>query len=248
MMPARLTNVVSRVGALIETPALFPSFSGWQNLDLLAHAGGLASGRASEVLAQVGLSSRGNERVAGYSLGMRQRLGIAIALLKRPELLILDEPTNGLDPGGIREVRDLVRALAQEGTTVLLSSHLLGEVKAVCDEVTIVHRGRTVVSGPLPMVAGRFAGEGVPSRRYRIGLVERELKVGAARLEEAGFVVEQGRRHLIVDHDGDGARLTRLLADAGLYVCELVEVGSDLEDVFLSLTGTGGDGDAVRQR
>src|SRR5262249_30082377 len=144
----------------VETPTFFPSFSGRRNLDLLAGIRGAPKGRVGEVLERVGLAERAGQRVKAYSLGMKQRLGIAAALLKDPEVLILDEPANGLDPAGIREVRELIRTLGAEGRTVFLSSHLLGEIEQVCDRVAILARGRCITTGTVDEVlrVGRAAG------------------------------------------------------------------------------------------
>src|SRR5687767_7278862 len=149
-VPAGLPQVVGEVGALVETPLFFPGFSGRLNLRLLAEAAGVTRARVEECLELVDLADRADDRFKGYSLGMKQRLGIAAALLKAPRLLVLDEPSNGLDPAGIRDVRELIRRLGNDGrTTVLLSSHLLAEIEQVCDSVTILARGRRVASGPV---------------------------------------------------------------------------------------------------
>jgi ABC-2 type transport system ATP-binding protein len=141
-VPAGLPEVIGGVGALVETPLFFPNFSGRLNLRLLAETAGVARARVEECLEIVELTDRADDRFKGYSLGMKQRLGIAAALLKRPRLLILDEPSNGLDPAGIRDVRELIRRLGRDGhTTVLLSSHLLAEIQQVCDSVSILARG-----------------------------------------------------------------------------------------------------------
>ena len=141
-VPAGLPDVIGAVGALVETPLFFPGFSGRLNLQLLAEAAGVPRARVEECLEIVDLTERAGDRFKGYSLGMKQRLGIAAALLKSPRLLILDEPSNGLDPAGIRDVRELIRRLGRDGrTTVLLSSHLLAEIQQVCDSVSILARG-----------------------------------------------------------------------------------------------------------
>ena len=143
-----------RVGALVEEPAFWPYLSGRRNLEYFARAGGGAKdtrgrlARIDECLAQVGLTDAADKRVKAYSQGMRQRLGIALALLGEPELLMLDEPTNGLDPTGMREIRQLLRRLADGGTTVFVSSHLLAEVEAMCDRVGVMAQGRLVAEGP----------------------------------------------------------------------------------------------------
>src|SRR3954463_2162001 len=160
-VPDALPDVIADVGALVETPLFFPGFSGRLNLRLLAEASGVTRARVEEVLELVDLTDRADDRFKGYSLGMKQRLGIAAALLKRPRLLFLDEPSNGLDPAGIRDVRELIRRLGSDGhTTVLLSSHLLAEIQQVCDSVSILARGRCVASGPVgDVLAGGGSGD-----------------------------------------------------------------------------------------
>lgn len=146
-VPVALSDVLDRVGALVETPGLNPGLTGRQTLAVLADLAGVGPRRVSVVLEEAGLA-RQDDQTRGYSLGKRQRLGIAAAaLLKDPELLVLDEPANGLDPAGIREVRTLLRRLGDEGRTVFVSSHLLAEVEQVCDRVAIIARGRTVAAG-----------------------------------------------------------------------------------------------------
>src|SRR5438477_1114156 len=144
---AELAAVLPRVGSIVETPAFFPPFSGRRNLRLLGRIHRIGPKSVDDVLSRVGLGDRGRDPVRTYSLGMKQRLGIAAALLKDPEVLILDEPANGLDPAGIKEVRELLRRLASEGRTVFLSSHILSEVEQVCDRVAILSRGRAVAVG-----------------------------------------------------------------------------------------------------
>src|SRR5215207_9102625 len=149
-LPAARAAALGRVGAIIEEPRFHAHLTGRENLRIIAAAREPeAHDRIDGTLARIGLAGRANERVSKYSLGMRQRLGVARALLADPELLILDEPTNGLDPAGIREFREMIRGFVAEGRTVLLSSHLLGEVEKICDFVAIVDRGRVVVDGPL---------------------------------------------------------------------------------------------------
>lgn len=157
-VPSRLSDVIDRVGAVVEQPRLFPGFSGRRNLQLLARSIGADDARVDEVLGTVGLGDRGADRYKAYSLGMKQRLAIAATLLKRPDLLVLDEPTNGLDPAGIREIRDLVRELAASGTTVLISSHILAEVQQVCDSVSIIGRGRLLAGGRVADVLSGASG------------------------------------------------------------------------------------------
>ena len=229
-VPGQLAAATGSVGALIEAPQFFPAFSGRRNLSLLAGVAGLPASRVDEVLEQVGLTGRAGDRVRAYSLGMKQRLGIAAALLKKPQLLVLDEPTNGLDPAGIREVRELLRSLGRSGVTVLLSSHLLAEVQHVCDEVTIVARGRAVRSGSVREVLASSAG----ASRLRVRLDD---QAGAAMvLRRAGMVVLEEPDSLLVGPVADAAEVTRLLAQSGLWLRELRPEAADLEDVFLALT------------
>ncbi|HEY3262249.1 MAG TPA: ATP-binding cassette domain-containing protein [Pseudonocardiaceae bacterium] len=239
-VPSALPGVVDEVGAIVESPQFFGNFSARRTLDLLATAGGVGKGRVDEVLELVGLRDRARERVKSYSLGMKQRLAVASALLKRPRLLILDEPANGLDPAGIREMRDMMRGLADGGTTVLLSSHILGEVQLICDSVTIVSRGRRVTSGPVGEV---LAAHDTGALRVRLA----DNRAAAGILGAAGFAVQPSADHLIVTGVRDPATITRVLAEQGLYVAELTAVGPDLESVFLELTGTMPHAGAPRQ-
>ncbi|CAN5273833.1 N/A [soil metagenome] len=230
-VPTELPAVIAGVGALVETPTFFPNFSGRRNLRLLAGVAGLAPGRVEECLEIVGLRERADDRFRGYSLGMKQRLGIAAALLKQPSLLVLDEPSNGLDPAGIREVRELIRSLgAQQQTTVFLSSHLLAEVAQVCDDVSIIARGRLVTAGPVAQVlASRATGD------VRIRVADPD---GArAVLEAAGFRLSALEDAWRVHAVANPAVLTRLLAERGMYLVELTPLAADLESVFLELTG-----------
>lgn len=229
--PRDLPEVIGRVGAIVESPQFFANFSGRRTLTLLAQAGGLPPTRVDEVLELVGLRDRAGERVKGYSLGMRQRLAVASALLKGPELLILDEPANGLDPAGIREMRDLMRSLAAAGATVLISSHLLDEVEQICDSVTIISRGRRVAAGPVTQVLA-IADRG--EFRVRVAEPERAAQV----LTTAGARVTAHDDHLVVAGLADPAAITQVLGGQGLWVRELTPLTPDLESVFLTLTGT----------
>jgi ABC-2 type transport system ATP-binding protein len=230
-IPDALPDVIRHIGAVVESPQFFPHFSGRRNLRLLAQTAGVKRRRVDEVLEIVGLHDRAKDTVKGYSLGMRQRLAIAATLLKEPSLLILDEPNNGLDPAGIREVRDLMRGLADGGVTVLLSSHILAEVQQVCDSVSIVSRGRHVVTGPVSEVLAAGASGDV---RVRVEDAEHAATV----LVEAGLGVRRESDHLIVSDVADPSWITQVLARRRLFVSELTPVGADLESVFLDLTGT----------
>ena len=228
-VPDKLPSVIGDVGALLESPAFFPPFTGRLNLQLLATAGEIPGTQVDAVLELVGLTEAADERVKGYSLGMRQRLGIAAALLKQPRLLILDEPSNGLDPAGMREVRLLLRSLADEGVTVLLSSHLLGEVQQVCDTVTIINRGRVVVAGDVSEVL-----QSQSSGAVAIGMTDGAQ--GLAVLQAAGFTARLDEGRIVVDGITDGADALRVLAAADLYPSWLTPIQVDLEEAFLALT------------
>lgn len=231
-VPEALPSVIGSVGALVETPLFFPGFSGRRNLRLLAETAGVPTTRVEEVLELVGLGDRAGDRFKGYSLGMKQRLGIAAALLKSPRLLILDEPSNGLDPAGIRDVRELIRRLGADGsTTVLLSSHLLTEIQQVCDSVSIMARGRCVASGPVGTVlADRASGD----VRIRVPA----LAEAAAVLTGAGFTVWPAEGALVVRGAPHPGEVTRVLAEHGHYLEELTPMAADLESAFLALTET----------
>ncbi|MFC0533554.1 ATP-binding cassette domain-containing protein [Phytohabitans kaempferiae] len=233
-VPARLPEVAGRVGAIVESPQFFPHFSAQDTLSILADAGEVPQTRVAEVLELVGLRDRAKEKVKTYSLGMKQRLAVASALLKQPELLILDEPANGLDPGGIREMRDLMRQLSASGMTVVLSSHILGEVQQICDSVTIISLGRRVASGPVAEVLAEHSGGGVVVRLE----AATDLPVAAQVLVAAGARVDLKPDHLLVTGIEKPAWVTRTLAARDLYVNELAPVTVDLESVFLELTGT----------
>ncbi|RJK95295.1 ABC transporter ATP-binding protein [Vallicoccus soli] len=235
-VPEELPQVVGGVGALVETPLFFPAFSGRLNLRVLAETAGVPRARVEECLELVGLRDRADDAFKGYSLGMKQRLGIAAALLKRPRLLILDEPSNGLDPAGIREVRELVRRLGADGhSTVFLSSHLLAEVQQVCDHVSILARGRLVASGPVgEVLASRSTGD--------VRLRAPDPVAARAVLERAGYAVASLGDAWRVSGVPEPSVLTRLLAQEGQYVSELTPISADLESVFLELTGTGAEG------
>ncbi|MCR6689367.1 ABC transporter ATP-binding protein [Cellulomonas sp.] len=234
-VPQRLPHVVRRVGAIVEQPKFFPTFSARRNLSLLAGGIGADDRLVDVVLADVGLADRAQDRYRSYSLGMKQRLAIAATLLKDPDLLIFDEPTNGLDPAGIREVRQTMRGLADRGKTVLVSSHILAEVEQVADTVSIVARGRLVAAGTVAELIGASSATTV-----RVGI---EVPGTAAELLTAqGWGVRRDGRHLLVDGAPTPARVTEVLARAGLFVDELMPVRVDLEQVFLELTAGQGPG------
>ncbi|GAB3800744.1 ABC transporter ATP-binding protein [Micromonospora zhanjiangensis] len=228
--PRLLRAVSNRFGAIVESPQFFGNFTGRKTLQLLATAGGVPAVRVDEALERVGLRDRGDDRVKAYSLGMKQRLAVASALLKQPELLILDEPANGLDPAGIREMRDMMRALAADGVTVLVSSHILAEIELICDHVTIISRGRRVAAGTVRAV---LAGFDHGDYLVRVAEPARAAEV----VEAAGLRVVIHDDHLVVSGVDDPARLSELLGGHDLWVRELTPLTPDLESVFLELTG-----------
>jgi ABC-2 type transport system ATP-binding protein len=228
--PHRLPDVVGRIGALVEEPGVNPGLSGRETLTVLATAAGIGRSAVEATLERVGLAERADDLVRGYSLGMRQRLGIAVALLKDPELLVLDEPANGLDPAGMREVRQLVRQLGAEGRTVFLSSHLLSEVEQVCDEVAIVASGRTVAHGSVADVLAS-------TRPEAMWVKVTDISAAADALRRAGINAEPNGDRIRVDVIAEQAeRVTRALVAAGHYPTELRPVETSLEDAFFALT------------
>jgi ABC-2 type transport system ATP-binding protein len=233
-VPAALPAIAPQVGAIVESPQFFGHFSARDTLSLLATAGRVPVARVDAALELVGLRDRAKERVKTYSLGMKQRLAVASALLKSPRLLILDEPANGLDPAGIREMRDLMRNLAAEGTTVVLSSHILSEVQQICDTVTIISLGRRVAAGPVAEVLAAHSSNEV---RVRLESAD-DYGTAANALRGAGVEVTVHSDHLLAHGVDKPAFITRTLAARELYVVELAPVAVDLESVFLELTGT----------
>ncbi|MEU4421174.1 ATP-binding cassette domain-containing protein [Actinoplanes sp. NPDC024001] len=233
-VPKHLPEVAREVGAIVESPQFFGNQTAETTLSLLADAGDINRNRVYSVLDLVGLRDRAKERVKTYSLGMKQRLAVASALLKEPKLLILDEPANGLDPGGIREMRTLMRDLSAAGMTVLLSSHILGEIQLICDSVTIISAGKRVTSGSVSEVLARHKS-GAVRVRLEPGV---DLGGAAQLLRAAGAQVDLGADHFTVGNASNPAQITKLLAERQIYVSELTPVAADLEDVFLELTGT----------
>ncbi len=228
-VPRGLPSVMDRVGAVVESPKFAPNLSGQQNLSLLARTIAAPPGRVERALEVVGLRGRESDRYKGYSLGMKQRLAIAATLLKEPDLLILDEPTNGLDPAGIREIRETVRALGESGVTVLLSSHILAEVQAVCDSVTIIGRGRMLASG---RVEDLVSGGEVAAHRVRAP----DADAAAAALLAAGLPFRTEPDASLLVEVAEATEVTRTLGEAGVWLSELSPVRRDLESVFLELT------------
>ncbi len=232
---AGLHRVMPRIGAIVESPALFPAFSGRRNLELLGRIQGVGPKAVDAALARVGLAERADDRVGKYSLGMKQRAGLAAALLKDPELLMLDEPANGLDPQGMKELRDLVKSLGAEGRTVLVSSHLLTEIQLMCDRVAIIQGGVRVTQGTVEDVLALGRSNGLLVRvADPVGAI---AVLGAEGIgATATGLADQIRVEL--PHDA-GARVTEVLATHGVYLRELVADEVDLETVFLELTRRG---------
>ena len=226
-VPDALPEVMGRVGAVVESPKFSPNFTGRQNLRLLARSVGVADARVDQAVETVGLTGRDRERYKTYSLGMKQRLAIAATLLKDPALLILDEPTNGLDPSGIREVREVIRGLGDAGVTVLLSSHILAEVQQVCTAATILGNGRTLASGSVAELLGSSTTQRV---------VAPDVAAARTALEAAGLrVTGEDGPALLVETDRPG-EVTRVLGEAGVWLTELTPVRADLESIFLEVT------------
>jgi ABC-2 type transport system ATP-binding protein len=226
-----LVDPVHTVGAVLDGGMLHPGRSGRNHLRALAKEAGVADSRADELLELVALSDAADRRAGGYSLGMRQRLGLAAALLGDPKVLVLDEPANGLDPQGIRWLRDFLRSLAREGRAVLVSSHVLAEVSQTADDVVVINKGRVVAHGTLTELIARSGGgmrvlgPDVPKLRDLL-------------LADGATVSGDGE---IVVRDRSGEDIGRVIAGNGLVVSELSPVGSSLEEVFFELTeATGG--------
>src|SRR6516164_9370851 len=223
---------LARVGAMIEEPAFYPWLTGRRNLELLARSG-------ARLPARGGLTGVADRRVKGYSQGMRQRLGLAAALLRRPALLLLDEPANGMDPAGIREFRTLLRSLADDGTTVFLSSHLLAEVEQVCDQVAVLQAGRLVNQGPAAALATART-----QVRVEVDPADRDTALAllapwTARPDGPGGVTVEA---------ADGRTVNEVLGQAGIWAQQIVLKRPGLEETFLELTEPVGGGHAADPR
>src|SRR5436190_9025832 len=231
--PEKRSEALARVGAIVEEPRFHPHLTGRENLKIVAAARDQAAeARIPDALERVGLAQRANDRVKTYSLGMRQRLGIARCLLADPALLILDEPMNGLDPAGILEMRHLIRAFVAEGRTVFLSSHLLDEVEKTCDQVAIVDQGRIVVQGAV----SELAATGKPTVLPDVddAAAARRLLADEPRITN---VEEEGTDLRVTLSDGLGAAdVNRALVAAGIAVSRLEPARATLEETFLALT------------
>jgi ABC-2 type transport system ATP-binding protein len=247
---AYLREILPRIGALVETPVFYPYLSGVDNLRIVAAASGMKLGKASqaridEVLDLVDLAGRGGDAYRKYSLGMKQRLAIGAVLLSDPELILLDEPTNGLDPAGVRQTRQLIGRLSAAGKTIFLSSHILYEIQQVCNRVAILQAGRLIKQGNVQELLSE--GEQLV---VRLGTAE-ETEQARATLERAtrdqmgwisrvtGQADSRGLPALLVDAPvARSQEITALLAQQGLFIAEMYRYQTSLEDFFLELTGT----------
>jgi ABC-2 type transport system ATP-binding protein len=221
---------LSRVGSMIEEPAFYPWLTGRRNLEILALSGpALSDADIATALDRTGLTAVADRKVKGYSQGMRQRLGLAAALMRRPSLLLLDEPANGMDPAGIKEFRTLLRSLADDDTTVFLSSHLLSEVEQVCDEVAVIHAGRLVEQGPTAALA--------TTRAHVRVVVDPADQAAALALLTHWPARADGPDALLVEA-ADGRAVNEMLGQAGIWARQIVLERPGLEQAFLELTGS----------
>ncbi|HEX5085951.1 MAG TPA: ABC transporter ATP-binding protein [Blastocatellia bacterium] len=242
LLAANRRRLLQRVGALVEMPSLYPHLTGRENLEVTRRLLGAARSLIDRALDIVKLTADARRRVSEYSLGMRQRLGLALALLNQPKLLILDEPTNGLDPAGIHEMRDLLRRLPAEfGATVFLSSHLLSEVEQIASHIGIIHAGRLLFQGALTELHAQQQAQ------LTIGATAPEQ--AAQCLMKAGWAAQQREDGMLVvaaDSPGAAARLNHLLVSQGIEVFHLALRRLSLEDIFLTLTdGKAGERNAL---
>src|SRR5690625_3659265 len=216
------------VGGLIEYPAFYPYLSGRRNLLIMARYSGVLSSRVDTVLEQVELTKSAKAKFKTYSLGMKQRLGIAAALLKDPELLILDEPTNGLDPKGMSEIRTLIRKLSDENRTVLLSSHMLGEVEQICDRVGIIHNGKLVVESTVDELRGQSQIYVIATPEASAIQILNEMQIGEVQEKDDAIIVDANP-----SLTGD---IIKKLTENNIEVNELRSIEHTLEDIFMELT------------
>ena len=228
-------NPASTVGAVLEVGAAHPGRSGRNHLRALALAAEVPHDRVEEVLGMVDMKEAAHRRVGGYSLGMKQRIGLAAALLGDPRILVLDEPANGLDPAGIRWLRDLLRSLADQGRAILISSHVLSEVALIADEAVVINHGRSVVQAPI--------SELTTSAATGMRIAGPDATVLGDRLRSAGATVEPSEGGSFIVNGKTGEEIGRLVAEDGLVISELSPISRSLEDVFLELTsGEPGEG------
>jgi len=223
-----------KVGAIVETPAFYPYLTGYDNLRLLAIYCGVPLKRVDSTLEEVELTPRARHKFSTYSMGMKQRLGVAAALLKEPELLILDEPTNGLDPQGMADVRNLIISLGKGNRTVLVSSHLLGEVEQMCTRIGVIRKGRLVAEGTIDELRGAatLTVRAAPADKAREVLEKGSGAENVKVIADGSFSLKVDLRHT--------AEINRQLVEAGVAVTELHANERSLEDIFMELTGTEG--------
>ena len=224
---------LSRVGAMIEGPAFYPALSGHENLMVLAKLGGFPIERVQILLEKVGLAARGKSKYKTYSLGMKQRLGIAAALLPEPKLLMLDEPTNGLDPEGIQEIRALLRDLANGGTTVFVSSHLLSELEIISDHIVMLRKGEIVFAGPI----GDLMAKQQPTIIAK-SLEHSDLKKIMEIAQSSGHqaVIRNDSVHILAAMDW-APELNKAAFNAGIVLAQLAPQLPNLEETFFEMTG-----------
>jgi ABC-2 type transport system ATP-binding protein len=224
---------LSRVGAMIEGPAFYPALTGAENLRVLATLGGFPQERVQKLLEQVGLGDRAKSKYKTYSLGMKQRLGIAAALLPNPKLLMLDEPTNGLDPEGIQEVRALLRSLADNGTTVFVSSHLLSELEIISDYLVMLRKGEVVFAGKIEelLLAQQHV---IIAKGQNPGDLEKILSIATGMGHSAS--IRNNEVHIQANAEW-GATLNRAAFDAGITLAQLSPQIPNLEETFFEMTG-----------
>jgi len=226
------SDLMRRVGALVEFPSLYPHLTGRENLEVTRRIIGARKSLIDQALETINLKKDADRRVREYSLGMRQRLGLALALLNKPELLILDEPTNGLDPAGIHEMRDLIHHMPDEmGVTVFLSSHLLSEVQQIANHIGIIHEGNLLFQGPLTELQSK--------QQSHVTIGVKQLDPALSFLRDAGWNVErrpEGMLSVLTAGSEDAARINSLLVNKRLEVFHLATAQPSLEDIFLTLT------------
>jgi ABC-2 type transport system ATP-binding protein len=232
---------IRRTGSHIERPALYERATARQNLEIHGAAFGIGRNdpKIATTLETIGLSGRSGDKVKNFSLGMRQRMSLGVAILHDPELVVLDEPTNGLDPSGVVEIREVIRSLPARGMTCLVSSHVLGEIEKTVDEVVIIRNGRLVAEGPIDEIVG--GGSGALLLRLPSG----NGPAGAEALAAAGLKGSLDGDSIRVEaHGKSGSAIAEILANAGIYPDELRSEGANLEDVFINLTS----GEAADER
>ncbi|PPD58504.1 ABC transporter ATP-binding protein [Dehalogenimonas etheniformans] len=226
--------ILRRIGAIIEEPAFYPYLSGWDNLEALSKSiGDVPLTKIKEVLERVNLFDRSRDRYQTYSMGMKQRLGIAAALLRDPELIILDEPTNGLDPAGTKEIRDLIPELAHENRAVFLCSHLLHEVELVCDRVAIIKKGNMIANAQVRELL-------TTGQVLQVRVVDSDITAASDVLKNLPWIhsVKSENGYLVVDAPKEsGAQVNKALAEKNIFASEIVPHVASLEDIFLELTG-----------